>query len=384
MKEKKFDKQRVYTISFAHLMHDVFSSFLAPLLPLIIEKLGISFSMVALLDIVRRIPSLFNPILGLIAERRDVKYLVIFTPLVTALSMSFIGLAPTYSALIILLFVSGISSALFHIPSPTMIKDASANEVGKGMSYYMVGGELARTLGPLLVTYAVSLWGLEGVYNLLPLAFLSSFILYIKIAKVKTDFHPKERAQGDVKALLLKYRAFFTLLAGFILFQAVLRSSLTLYLPVYLVNNGASLAYAGISLAVLQFFGVLGVFFSGKISDKIGRGNTLMITSIGAVFFMALFLEKNSMILLSFLGFFLFSATPVLMALVQDTNSSMPTFMNSIYMAINFGVGSLAVFSIGYMGDMIGLNETFFIANIVASGTIVMAFVISKYRGKLL
>jgi len=384
MKEKKFQSQRVYTISFAHFIHDVFSSFLAPLLPLIIEKLGISLSMVALLDIVRRVPSLFNPVLGLVAERRDVKYLVTFMPLITALSMSFIGVAPTYSALVILLFVSGISSALFHIPSPTMIKDASADEVGKGMSYYMVGGELARTVGPLLVTYAVSLWGLEGVYNLLPLAFLSSFILYTKIAKVKTDFHPKERVKGDVKALLVKYRAFFALLAGFILFQAVLRSSLTLYLPVYLVDDGATVAYAGISLAVLQFFGVLGVFLSGKISDKIGRGNTLMITSVGAVFFMALFIHNHSLLFLSFLGFFLFSATPVLMALVQDTNSSMPTFMNSIYMAINFGVGSLAVFSLGYMGDIVGLQETFFIANVIASGTIVMAFIISKYREKLL
>jgi len=159
---KQFIKTKVMLISFAHFAHDVFSAFLAPLLPLIIEKLGLSLSMVALLDVIRRIPALFNPLFGLIAEKRDVKYFVILTPAITAISMSLIGLAPSYTFLIILILVSGISSALFHIPSPTMVKMASGDRTGTGMSYYMVGGELACTVGPLLATAGVSWWGLEG------------------------------------------------------------------------------------------------------------------------------------------------------------------------------------------------------------------------------
>jgi hypothetical protein len=40
-----------------------------------------------------------------------------------------------------------------------MIKQSSGEETGKGMSYFMVGGEFARTLGPILITAAVSWWG---------------------------------------------------------------------------------------------------------------------------------------------------------------------------------------------------------------------------------
>jgi len=65
---KQFNKPEVLSISSAHFAHDIFSSFLAPLLPLIIEKLGLSLSMVVFLDIVRRISALFNPLLGLMAE----------------------------------------------------------------------------------------------------------------------------------------------------------------------------------------------------------------------------------------------------------------------------------------------------------------------------
>ena len=373
-----FNRGRVLTISSAHFAHDVFSSFLAPLLPLIVEKLGLSLSMVALLDIVRRIPALFNPLLGLIAEKRDVKYFVILTPTVTAISMSLIGLAPSYGVLLILLLVSGISSALFHIPSPTMIKKASGNKTGTGMSFFMVGGELARTVGPILATAGVSWWGLEGVYKLMPIGIIASIILYFKLKDFQTHVQTKKREKGDTKALLKKYRGFFLAIGVFILFQSAIRSALTLYLPIYLTQNGSSLWYSGISLAVLQFAGVLGVFFSGNISDKIGRYKTILFTSIGASIFMALFIYFQNIFILGILGFFVFASTPVLMALVQDTNSSMPTFMNSIYMAINFGISSIIVFAIGFLGDKIGLNDTYIVCNFMAFGTVVVAFIFHR------
>ena len=149
MQNKKFQKDKVFTLSFAHLAHDTYSAFLAPLLPLLIEKLGISLFMSAILDVARNVPALLNPFFGLIAEKTGVKYFVILTPAITAISMSLIGLAPSYSVVFILLFVAGISAALFHVPSPTMIKESSGEKVGTGMSFFMVGGELAKTLGPI-------------------------------------------------------------------------------------------------------------------------------------------------------------------------------------------------------------------------------------------
>ena len=367
---KKFDSPKVFTISSAHFAHDIFSSFLAPLLPLIIDKLSLSLSLVALLDIIRRIPALFNPLLGLMAEKMEVKYFVIFTPSITAISMSLIGLAPSYFALIILLFIAGISSALFHIPSPTMIKKASANQTGKGMSYFMVGGELARTLGPIMITSVVSIYGLESSYALMPIGIISSLILYIKFRDFDTQITAKKFEKGDAKSLIIEHKRLFVFLASFILFNTMLKSSLTLYLPIYLVQNGDSLWLAGISLSILQFAGVIGVLYSGKISDKIGRNKTLIYSSLGAIVFMALFLYQNNILILGVLGLFVFAPAPVLMSLVQDTETDMPTFMHSIYMGINFGLSSISVLFIGLMSDKIGLNNTFMICNILGMGTL--------------
>jgi MFS transporter, FSR family, fosmidomycin resistance protein len=377
--KKAFKKMEVILLSLAHLMHDTFSAFLSPLLPLLITKLNMSLSMIALLDITRRLPSLFNPFFGLLAERTDIKYFVILTPAITAASMTLLGISNSVPTVFLLLFIAGFSAMLFHLPSPVMIKEASGDQVGTGMSFFMVGGELARTIGPILVITAVSFWSLEKIYRLMPLGIGASIILFFKLKnfEMHRPVH-RNRQRGDINKLLIEHHTFLLVIGGFTLFQAGIKSALTLYLPVYLTGEGVSLWFAGISLSILQFSGVLGALVSGNVSDRIGRDKTLLIASVGTVLFTALFILTQSIIFLGFLGFFLLSTGPVLMASVQDTETAMPTFMNSIYMTLNFGIGSLAVFAVGLLGDKIGLGKTYIIFCIFALGMIPMAFLLRK------
>lgn len=163
------------------------------------------------------------------------------------------------------------------------------------------------------------------------------------------------------------------------LFQSGMKSSLTLYLPIYLTGQGQSLWYSSISLSLLQFFGVVGTFLFGNLSDKFGRKNTLIFSSIGSTLSMSLFVYFGNMYILAILGIFLFASGPILMATVQDTNSHVPTFMNSLYMSINFGVSSVVVFCVGVLGDKYGLNTTYIICNILAIGCIPTAFFLTRY-----
>jgi len=292
--KKKFQFGNVLTVSFAHLSHDIYSAFLAPILPLLITKLGISLSLAGLMDIARKIPSLLNPLVGLIADRVCVRYFIIITPAITGIAMSLLGLAPSYPIVLILLLVAGISNTLFHVPSPVMIKHVSAEQTGKGMSYYMLGGELARTLGPLLITAAISWWGLEGSWRVMPLGVIASLVLYFKLRNISInkDFQKKKKETG-ARETFKKFIPFFIIISGITIFRAAMKLSLTLYLPTFLVKQGNTLWLAGISLAILQFSGAIGTFFAGPISDKIGRKNTLLITSLVNPVLMWIFISLN-------------------------------------------------------------------------------------------
>lgn len=377
MKKKRddgFQGSRVAALSVVHLVHDIYTSFLAPALPKIIEKLGMSYGMAGLLAVIQRIPSLFNPLMGIIAERPSMKYLVIVSPAITAVAMSLIGIAPGYIFLAILLFVSGISSMMWHIPSPVMIKFLSGKRTGKGMSYYMVGGELARTLGPLVILGVIELWGLEGTWKMMPLGFVASFVLYLNFRNV--DIKPSENShlEGKYWRIFRRFSAAFILTGGFTFFQAGMKASLTYYLPTFLTDSeGHSLAFADISLTVLQLAGAAGALFAGTISDRLGRARTLLIISMITPLLMLIFLNvKGGWIIpiLIPLGFFLFAPTAVMMAMVQDLNTEKKAFVNAIYMTINFFISSLVIPMVGVITDHFGFQTSYMAFNLLAFGAV--------------
>lgn len=385
MLKKKFEMSSVLTISFAHLANDVSTAFLAPLLPLLINKLGISLSLAGILDIVRKLPSLFNPFIGIIADKVCVRYFVILTPAITGILMSILGLAPSYSIVLLLLFAAGISNTLFHVPSPVMMRHVSGNQIGKGMSFYMLGGEMARTLGPLVITGAISLWGLEGSWRVMPIGIIASIVLYIKLKNVNINKRNQREKETRARDTFHKLLPLFIVISGFIMFRATTKLALTLYLPTYLTNNGQEIWLAGISLSILQFSGAIGTFFAGPISDTFGRKNVLLIVSILNSVAMWIFVNSDgffSMVMLVLMGFFLFASGPVILALVQETDSEHPSFVNGIYMTINFGLSSLMVILIGFLGDKLGLNLTYKICAIASLGAIPFVLLLNKHQKK--
>ncbi len=379
-KEGKFQFANVLTVSFAHFIHDVYSSFLSPLLPILIERFGITYSMAGLLTIIQRIPSLFNFLFGILADRLKVRFLLILAPFVTAVSMSLMGLVSGYWMLALLLFITGVSSSAFHVPSPVLIKKISGKRTGEGMSYYMVGGELARAVGPIVVLAAVSWWGLPGIWRLIPVGFVASLILYWRFRDIPISQHINRSNQYDgIGASFRKYRFFFLMLTGYTFSRAILKSTLSAFLPTFLTENGSSLWMSGISLSVFEIAGVLGVLVLGRYSDKAGRRLMLIIVAVFSPVFMWLFLITDGYMryaMLLFLGFFIFSSTPVILAYVQDLKSDRPSFMNGLYMTISFATGALAVFLSGWLADMTSMNTAFYVCIFASALAIPFAFLL--------
>ncbi len=61
----------------------------------------------------------------------------------------------------------------------------------------------------------------------------------------------------------------------------------------------------------LKFSTSVGVFFSGRISDGLRRDRILLLSSLGSILFMALFLYTQNIIILGILGLFVFAPAPV-------------------------------------------------------------------------
>ena len=146
----------------AHGAHDTYFSYLPTILPLLIKNLALNTTQAGLLTVFSQIPNLLQPVIGHLADRRNLKMLVILAPTLSGILITLVGVAPSFGLAGLLLLLAGFSSAGFHAISPTMVSAQAGRKVGRGMGFFMVGGELGFGLGPLVVVATIGYLTSEG------------------------------------------------------------------------------------------------------------------------------------------------------------------------------------------------------------------------------
>jgi FSR family fosmidomycin resistance protein-like MFS transporter len=353
-----FQLNRVLTIVSAHLTHDTYTAFLAPLLPNLIEKLSLTYTQAGSLLAFTQLPSILDPIIGYLDDKINLRIFVIFAPAVTATMMSLLGIAPSYLNLVVLLFITGLSSAAFHSIAPAIIARSSGNQVGKGMSLQMAAGELGRTVGPLLASWALLTFTLGGMFPVAIPGWIASLAVFIRLRGIPVHI----KKQNSIREVLPVVRQLFIPLVSVAFFRSFLVTALGVYLPTLLEGEGASIWKAGTTLAIYEFAGVIGAFLGGTLSDKLGRKPVLFSVSILAPITLLIFLQASSWLIIPILilsGFFNLSAQPIMLAIVQDHFPTYRSIGNGIYMTFSFICLSLSSVGIGMLADRFGLHQAF-------------------------
>ncbi|NOX62811.1 MAG: MFS transporter [Chloroflexi bacterium] len=357
----RFQADQVAVIAVGHFTHDTYTAFLAPLLPLIQNQLGLSYALAGGLAIFAQLPSLLNPFIGYLADRVSVRYFVILAPAVTATVFSSIGLASTYLVLALLLFAGGLSIAAFHAPAPAMIGKVSGPRVGAGMSVFMASGELARAVGPIVAVAGVTWFGLEGVWRLAAVGWLVSGVLFFRLRSVPVT--PRSHRATAMSRFWPAARRVFPPLTWLLLGRIFMLAALSTYLPIFMSDvRGAGLGLAAVSLTALEAAGVVGALVTGTVSDRLGRKRVLFVLLGLAPFALLLFIfgpEWLTFPLLIALGLMAISPQPVMLAFVQDHFPGNRALANGAYLAITFMMRALGIWVVGMLADMYGLNIAF-------------------------
>lgn len=358
-----FGTGQVLTLAGAHLIHDVFTAFVAPLLPLLIDRLHLTLLQAGLLMLMTQLPSMLNPLIGAAADRAGfTRALVIAAPAVSCALISAVGLAPGYGALCAMLLVVGFSVAGLHVAAPVIVAGASGDRVGRGMSLFMFGGELARTLGPLLAVQVVSWLSLEGMWRLFPVGIAASLVLWWRIARI-----PLARTTERPTNLVAMWRRTGRVilgLTGVVIARSFMTAAVVTFLPTYFYRQGETLLYANAALTVLELAGSAGVLISGTISDWLGRRVVLAAATAISPLLMLLFLAVDGALVwpvLALLGFVTLSTTPVLMAAMIESAGGDRAAANGTYMMVSFALRSAVIPLVGAIGDSIGLRDTYLV-----------------------
>ncbi len=341
----------------AHVMVDGYGNIFAPLLPLLIPKLGLTLTAAGTLTMLFQMAASVAQIgFGRLADRWRPRLLVMAGPVVSVSILSFVGAATSPEMLAVILILGGLGAAAFHPPAAALAHRLGGAHPGLAMSVYITGGTLGFSFGPLLFAPFAEAFGLTwtpvlAVPGLVVVAFFLTRVPPMPL-------HPS--AVGGFRTLS-PYIKPLGLLYTIVVLRTLTAIAFSTFVPVMLTRRGFSVSQAGTAVALYLFASGIGGFFGGPAADRFGARRVIALSLVFSApfLFLAPFLSGVPfVVVLAIGGFFLQSTLPVNVTFAQALAPVSAATVSSIMMGFGWGTGGLSVPFVGMIADRVGIEPT--------------------------
>jgi MFS transporter, FSR family, fosmidomycin resistance protein len=148
-------------LSSGHLAADLAQGALPALLPYLVVKFDLSYTMAAALVLAATVSSsIVQPAFGLWSDARGALWLLPAGVLLAGAGMAAATVAPNYPLLVVAVLVSGLGVAAYHPEGSKFASYVSGARRASGMSLFSIGGNMGFALGPLVASFAIVTLGL--------------------------------------------------------------------------------------------------------------------------------------------------------------------------------------------------------------------------------
>jgi FSR family fosmidomycin resistance protein-like MFS transporter len=281
---------------------------------------------------------------------------VAFGPLTAAIFMSGLGLAPNYASLVALLMLAGLGVAAFHPQSAALVMAASERR-GMAMAFFVTGGTIGFSVGPMFAVGIVTAFGLERTWIAAIPGIIVSGLLLAWFSRV-TPRARHEMKPPSLRRLRPIAGPLSLLYLGTVARSAVSYGFMT-YLPLYLTGRGYTLSQSGVFVSLYLLLGSLGGFLGGWLSDRMGGARVILASFLTATPFYFAFLvlpDRPGLVCLVAGSFLLQTSLPVNVVIGQELSPEHSSTIASLLMGAAWGFGALIVGPVGALADRQGLH----------------------------
>src|SRR5919109_2262888 len=154
-------------LSTGHLATDFANGALPALLPFLVDKFDLTYTLAAALILASAVSSsVVQPLFGLWSDARGAMWLLSAGVAVAGVGIGVAAAAPSYWLVLVLVVVSGLGVAAYHPEGSKFAAYASGARRASGMSAFSIGGNVGFALGPIAATPLVLAFGLRGGFLL--------------------------------------------------------------------------------------------------------------------------------------------------------------------------------------------------------------------------
>lgn len=349
----------VLLMAATHFLVDGFGNMYAPLLPLLIPKLGLTLTAAGTLAMCYQIAnSVAQLAFGHIADRWRPRLLLLIGPFIAVAGLSLVGLASNVYALAAVLVIGGLGGAAFHPPAAALVHRMSGTRQGLAMSFHITGGSLGFALGPLLFAPFAGSFGLHWTPVLMIPALLL-LVWFLRSVPAVDRLQARHEVSGF--SALRPYARPLTLLYLIVVLRTLAALSFSTFMPVMLTGRGMSIGEAGTAVAAYLFASSIGGFIGGPLADRWGARSVIMLSLAASVPFLAVAPTLSGWAFVGVLavgGFLLQSTLPVNVTFGQRIAPISAATVSSLMMGFAWGTGGLSVPLVGMLADRVGIERT--------------------------
>jgi len=345
-----------------HFFIDLYSGALGALQPLLLDQFHMSFTEAGILaGVLSFSSSVLQPAYGYLSDRFRSRLFTALAPAVAGIFISSLGWAPSYAALLAMVFLGGAGIASFHPQAASRATEGIIHNRGRAMAIFISSGTFGLALGPSFFSAVSVRFGLpQTCWAALPGVALSLVLLAFLRPPVR---QAHDRPHFDWP-LLRAVRKPMIILFFLVFIRSIVQITFTQFLPLYLhTQRGYSLANSSLHLTLYLGFGALGGILGGNLADRFGGRRVILISMIGSVPFLILFVFTTGMISTVSLilgGLILLFTTPVNVVRGQELAPSQSGTVSALMMGFAWGTSGLLFIPLtGWISDLFSMQTAF-------------------------
>ncbi|MBI1730330.1 MFS transporter [Candidatus Acetothermia bacterium] len=359
----------------AHFTNDFYSNFVPVFIPKLQEKFALSHALIGLLAATYSATgSFFQLFFGYISDRVSHWRFVLFGPLITGFFISFVGVAPSYEAVLGVLVLASLGTAMFHPQGSATSGRLFKGNRGFIVSLFIASGSLGFALGPLLMAIFVNAHGLEqSPLAILPLTILG-VLMWLLQRDLKLGAHaaqPSSPTTPKPSTGRLKENALpIAILWGLVVFRHSILLSFQSFFLILMGQRGMDYVTGSLALFAVLMAGFVGGIVGGYASDRWGRWRIATFSLwLGFLATLGFLVISGPLSFISLLiGMSALNASnPSIVAFAQEMVPGQSSTASAIVMGVGWGMGGLLVSVVGLLADLLqNLESALFIATLTA------------------
>ena len=348
-------------LALGHMVIDINQGSFPVILPFLKDALNLSYAATGLIVLAANITSsLIQPLFGYLADKTARRWLLPISVLLSAVGLGFLGLAPSYGAVLALVVITGFGVAAYHPEGYRTATAVAGDRKATGVSIFSTGGNIGIALGPPLLTVLLTTYGLPGSLGMLVPGLLVAALLTAVLPRLSAPAPTVARDRASAAGAQTMVGA-MSLLILVVAIRSWTQLGFTTFMPFYwrdVLHGDPRLV--GTLLAVFLGAGAIGTLAAGPVADRVGVRRYvvsvfLLATPLAVGF---LFVRSGALVfvLLALLGFVLVSTFTVSVVLGQAYLPRNPGMASGLIVGFAIGAGGIGASALGWVADHWGLT----------------------------